>query len=326
MTTTSRQFRKFDHVERLGHPEVRDLTIGLVHVFPKLDGTNGAVWLDDLGNVQCSSRNRVLSLEQDNHGFCEWIHGDDPKAVGLREYCRQNPDDVVYGEWMIPHTLKTYRAEVWNHFWIFDIFDRVKGRYESWEDYGENLQFQELDVIEPICTIQNPGDEQLQMQVETNTYLIADGAGLGEGVVVKNYLWENVHGRQPWAKIVRNEFKERNKRAFGVTHKEGARVVEAEIAACYCTPAFVGKTRAKVVAEVANEKGIDLVANPNAQSDIEHEYRHKVIPQLLGRAFHDLVVEESWTFVKKWKNPTINFKLLQSHVIAKVKEFARDMF
>ncbi|KKL61905.1 hypothetical protein LCGC14_2190600, partial [marine sediment metagenome] len=35
----------------------------------------------------------------------------------------------------------------------------------------------------------------------------------GEGIVLKNYQWENRWGEQPWAKIVRNEFKEENKRA-----------------------------------------------------------------------------------------------------------------
>ena len=238
----------------------------------------------------------------------------------MRDVARANKDLIFDGEWMVPHTLKTYLEDVWKRFWIFDVFDRELGRYLVYEDYAETLVANGLHYVEPLWVSENPGEEQIGTQVEMNTYLIADGAGLGEGVVAKNYAWTNVHGRQPWAKVVRHEFKERNKKAPDT----GARQVEAEIVEGYVTPAFVAKTRATVVAAVANDEGIDLFKAP--QSEIEHTFRHRIIPQLLGRVYHDLVTEEAWTIVKKWKYPVINFKLLQGLVTTRVKELARDLF
>lgn len=147
----------------------------------------------------------------------------------------------------------------------------------------------------------------------------------GEGVVLKRYDWTNRYGRQPWAKVVRNEFKESNRRSFGVTEKTGEFQVELAIAQEFCTPTLVGKTRAKVVAAVASAQGIDLTG-PNAQRLVESVYRGKVIPQLLGRVFHDLVVEELWPAVKKHRNPVVDFKKLERCCTEQTKRLAADLF
>ena len=116
------QFRRYEHLERLDHMETAGIEIGRVYVFPKLDGTNASVWLDSAGQVQCGSRNRVLSAEHDNHGFHAWVHGDTPKASLLRTVVASNPGCVHYGEWLVPHTINAYRDEAWRCFWIFDVF------------------------------------------------------------------------------------------------------------------------------------------------------------------------------------------------------------
>ena len=51
-----------------------------------------------------------------------------------------------------------------------------------------------------------------------------------------------------------------------------------------------------------------------------------MIPQLLGRVYHELIAEESWNVVKKYRNPTINYKTLQGFVTRKVKEVKSDLF
>lgn len=316
--------RRYDHLERLGHDDTEGILHGRVHVFPKLDGTNGSVWSNGDGIVRAASRNRELCAEADNHRFYAWLHGEDAKAAALRAFAVANPGLVVYGEWMVPHTLKTYREEAWSRFWVFDVWSMATDRYLPHEVVASILP-PGVDVIEPLCTITNPTMEQVQAQVETNTYLIADGAGLGEGVVAKNYLWTNKFGRQPWAKVVRNSFKEENRRAFGTTEKTGAFQVEVAIAEEFVTPHLVGKTRAKIVADIANEAGIDLT-EPNAQKRVESGYRPKLIPQLLGRVYHDLIVEELWAALKKHKNCTVNFRELNGHCTRRVKELASDLF
>lgn len=316
-------FRPYDHLERLGHRAVQHIELGLVHVFPKLDGTNASVWFDG-ENISCASRRRVISLEEDNAGFCRWVQGAEPRASDLRDLCRAHPTWIIYGEWMVPHTLKTYRPEVWNAFWIFDVYDRERGTYLAFEEYAPLCQQANQHVIEPLCTIQDPSESQLVAQCETNTYLIAQGAGVGEGVVLKNYAWRQ-HGN-PWAKIVRNVFKEEAARAFGVLQKGGEFQIEVAICEQFVTPALVGKTRAKVVLDLANELGIDVTTEINWQQQIESENRGRVIPQLLGRVYHDLITEEMWAILKEFKGAVINFKTLQARVTLTTKALAADLF
>lgn len=319
------QFRRYDHLERFGHPECRSIELGRVYVFPKLDGTNASVWLDSNGQVQCGSRNRVLTPERDNHGFCAWVNSDDDKAVALVSLLQACPNLVVYGEWLVPHTLRSYREDAWRRFWIFDVFNHLTGRYLGFDDYSPAMIADGLDVVAPLCVISYPSKAQLLAQVETNTYLVQDGAGVGEGVVLKRYDWTNAYGRQPWAKLVRNEFKESNQRAFGVTEKTGEFQVELAIAEECCTPTLVGKTRAKVVAAVASAHGIDLLP-PNAQQLVEYQHRGKVIPQLLGRVFHDLVTEELWPALRRHRNPVIDFRKLEHACVEQTKRLAADLF
>jgi hypothetical protein len=322
--STRTGYRRYDHLERLGHRNVAGIEYGKVHVFPKLDGTNASVWSFE-GNICAGSRNRQLSLDADNAGFLAWVLGEDPTATCLRGLCGLKPNWIIYGEWMVPHTLKTYRQEVWRRFWVFDVYDRDTHTYLPYEVYAPTLKAGGLDVIEPLCTIQDPSVDQLKLQVETNTYLIADGAGLGEGVVLKNYAWRTAGA--PWAKVVRNVFKEEAARAFGHAEKSGEFQVEVAIVEEFVTPHLVGKTRAKVLLDLANELGTDTT-DPNWQQTLAMSCRGRIIPQLLGRVFHDLIEEEMWAILKKHmkSSPSIDFKKLQARVILQVKALSQDLF
>ena len=327
-------FRKYEHVERFGHDEVENIDIGEVYVFPKLDGSNASVWLGDATSagidyyVRAGSRNRELSLVADNAGFLKWCDSNEIKL--FMPLFKDYPNWRLYGEWLIPHTLKTYREEVWRRFWVFDVHDGEK--YLPFEVYHPVLAELGFDVIEPLCVITNPSEDQLRKEVENNSYLILDGAGAGEGIVIKNYAWENRFGRQPWAKIVRNEFKEENLRQFGTTEKGGAFQVEAAIAEEFVTQALVEKTRAKIIIELLNEaqeEGIytsEDIMKMTVHKRIEEHYRGKIIPRLLGTVFYELINEEIWAALKKHKFPVVDFKKLRSHSIVYTKKYAKELF
>ena len=78
-------------------------------------------------------------------------------------------------------------------------------------------------------------------------------------------------------------------------------MVEDEIAEKYVTKSLCDKVRAKIELD-------------------EGSWESKYIPRLLNTVFHDVVEEESWNFIKEYKNPTINFKTLQSFVYNRVKK------
>ena len=342
-------FRKYDHVERIGHDYVGGITLGDVHVFPKLDGTNASVWfgtppqggagicaVNGAFTVECGSRTRTLSAEADNAGFYKWAHEPDTVERFHEIFRSGGRDWTIYGEWLVPHTLKTYRAEAWRRFYVFDVYDNNKEQYLHYEQYEPTIKGVGLDVIEPLCIFTNPSGSQLQHEAEANTYLIMDGAGAGEGIVLKNYAWVSSNGKQPWAKIVRNEFKEENKRAFGTTEKHGEWQVEADIAEEYVTQALVEKTRAKIVTELMNQDHAAGVVYKELAPDseeyfamrkgVEERHRGRLIPRLLGTVYHELIVEELWTAVKQHKDPTIDFKKLKAHSILWTKKYAADLF
>jgi hypothetical protein len=42
--------------------------------------------------------------------------------------------------------------------------------------------------------------------------------------------------------------------------------------------------------------------------------------------YYDLIKEETWEFLKEFKDPTINFKLLRKATIEVVKRTEKDLF
>jgi len=323
----------YTHVERLGHPNVDGLLIGDCYIFPKLDGANAVLWSDrEKGGVCTGSRRRDLTVEgsADNHGFRAtmqelWNNGD-------LEWIQDTYDGVkfpiFYGEWMVPHTLKTYREDAWRRFYVFDARCPDTGRYLHYDTWAPQLIEYYGHVVEPLAKITNPTEEDIvRMRDVINTYLISENSGVGEGVVVKNYDFVNHVGKTVWGKSVRNDFKEDNKRAFGTPEHQGSFQVECAIAEEYVTQAFVEKTRAKIVMAMAEQAWRDdpALRDMSAQR-IADAQRGSLIPRLLETVFHELLDEETAAFVKKHKNPTIDFKKLRGFVVAQVKKHAGDLF
>lgn len=290
-------FRPYDHVERLGHPDVEGIDIGTVYVFPKLDGTNSSVWLGDDGELHTGSRRRELEEGADNRGFRAWVES---RAPVFLMFFKHRPYWTLYGEWLVPHTLKTYRNDAWRRFYVFDVYDRATRRYVPFTEYAPVLELEEvgLEVIHPLYVATNPTAKQLQLWLSANTYLIKDGAGAGEGIVLKNYGWRNQYGRQPWAKLVRAEFRRRKQ----TSTKEG---IESIAVGELLTEEMVRKTLASV-------------------ADMD---RVRIIPRLLETVYHDFVVEETWTILKRWKgHQTIDFRQLKAHVVERVKQLVPELF
>lgn len=298
------EFRKYQHIERMGTSEVRGIEDGLSYVFPKIDGTNASVWLDD-GVVRAGSRNRELTLDNDNAGFYSWVM----LQENIRDFLKFHPELRLYGEWLVPHSLKTYRDDAWKDFYVFDVcLERGEDvQYLVYEEYRPLLDDFGIGYIPPIAIVKNGTYEKFTDLLEKNVFLIKDGCGLGEGIVVKNYDYHNRYGRQTWAKIVRNEFKEKHSKEMGAPIIESKTLVEEKIVKDYCTRDFVEKEHAKIV----NEKD---------------GWKSQYIPMLLGRVFYELIREESWNFVKENKYPTINFKTLNALVTRRIKEIKSELF
>jgi len=298
---TEIMFIKYQHVERYGNTEVSGIEMGECYVFPKLDGTNGSVWAE--GGVVCAgSRNRVLAIDDDNAGFFAAISND----LRIGTYLIEFPHHTLYGEWLVPHSLKTYREDAWRRFYIFDVYDRAAEKWLRYDEYRTQMERHGLDYLAPLAIIKNGSADMFVTMLEKNVHLIQDGIGSGEGIVLKNYDYLNRFGNQIWAKIVTNEFKEKHHKEMGAPIV-GCEIIEQQITDKYVTQALVDKVQAKIALE-------------------RDGWTSRYIPQLLNTVFYDLVREDMWEIIKEHKNPRIDFRALHMFTVGRIKQLRSDLF
>jgi hypothetical protein len=300
------EFKKYQHVERFGNDEVDGIELGDSYIFPKIDGTNGQTYLNNNDEVESGSRNRVLTIDKDNAGFCEFISNNE----NIKQYLQKHPTHRLYGEWLIPHSLKTYQENAWRKFYIFDITvdkDDEEIEYIPYDIYKPLLDEFNLDYIPPIAKVKNVDYDTLIKLLNDNHFLIKDGEGSGEGIVIKNYDFYNRFKRQTWAKIVTNEFKEKHNRTMGYNELKAKEMIEQQIVDDFCTAAFIEKEYAKIVEE-------------------KDGWTSRYIPMLLSKVFYELINEETWHFIKKYKNPKVDFKTLNVLVTQKIKSVKSEIF
>jgi len=291
------EYRKYMHVERFGNGAVSGINEGIVHIFPKLDGTNGSVYRNTQG-VQAGSRNRILSEDEDNAGFFkEHVKGN----ANLEQYLEEFPDHILYGEWLVPHTLKTYIDDAWRKFYVFDVFDRFEEKYLPYDDYIQGLVKHDIRHIQPVAVLKNPPYEQLLEVAKNTNWLCAEGAG--EGVVIKNYDYINQWGRTVFAKIINQTFDQ--KQPKNIKNRQEM----SEVA--FCETCLTKEIAEKVKANIINAEG---------------SWEDKHIPRLLHTVYHDLVTEELWDFLKTSKTKIIDFKTLQSVAFNKTKQLLPELF
>lgn len=214
---------------------------------------------------------------------------------------------MLYGEWLIPHSLKTYRKDAWRKFYVFDVMEHETEKYLTYSEYEAILSAYGIEFIPPLSICVNGDYERFVGYLERNNYLVEDGKGNGEGIVIKNYGFQNRYGRTTWAKIVTSEFKEKHLKEMGAPIANLKSPVEHFIVDEFVTQALVDKVFDKI--RVENDG-----------------FNSRNIPQLLNTCFYDLVTEETWHFVKKHKNPTIDFSALQHITYIKVKELLPQIF
>jgi hypothetical protein len=299
-------FKKYMHVERLGTDEVEGLLLGPVVVQPKIDGANGSIWCEWdawLGTIKCATRNQEVTNDNEAMGLRDWLKSNDT-TVTLMKLFNTKGHWRLYGEWLVAHSLKTYRADAWRKFYVFDVLDDDTEKFVPYDEYQPVLADCGLDYIPILALVDNPTIEVLQGLVERNTYLIEDGKGAGEGLVVKRYDFVNQYGRTVWGKIVRNEFKEKNLVAFGPVKLDGGTTDEIDFAQQYVTRARVEKAKLEL-----------------------EPWQSQKIPGLFGIVYHDLIAEELWDFLKTHKNKvTLDFKILQNRVTQQVKLVYPELF
>ena len=280
-------FKKYIHIERL--EKVRDSMLKAERyiAMPKLDGTNASVWSDEEGNIHAGSRNREVNAEKDNAGFYNYITtSQEEYIVSLREFVRNNPNYIVYGEFLgtgkkFLGAIKGYED---NGFFIFDVWDRDTAEFLphkewytmfcSWYPYCvPAIYFDHLPTS-------NEGKEILKS--DFLRYNLKEG--YPEGAVIKGEpSCRDPFGDIQMGKIIVDEFKEKqNQNRKKQVYEPGE--LEKEFVDKYVTQAFLSKCKNK----------IDIAIGEDAPQP-------KRVGMFMNLVIDDLMTEEFWSFFKKKK-------------------------
>lgn len=294
----------YQHVERIDSDEVDGILDGEVYIYTKLDGTNTGVHYNS-GKVIVNSRKRELSEDKDNAGCLAYVLSQ-PK---FEQFFKEFPNLYLYGEFLVKHTVKSYKDSAWRKLYVFDVVDYSNPenpQYLSYEEYEPLLKKYNIEYIPLIAILNHPSKEDILPYLDKTTFLQSDSKTPGEGLVIKRYDgWKNKYGRTTWAKIVCKEFIVSKKIHREVSQNE----IEESIVEKFCTDAFIEKELAKILEDI----GID-------------NWDNKYIGRCLNSVYHELISEEAWHFVKKFKNPKIDFSILCVLVTEKTKNVMRDFF
>lgn len=295
---------KYQHIEKLGREECEGILDGEVFCFPKIDGTNGCLFLDDEGNLCGGSRNRELSVESDNAGF----YNDSLTHPEFLAYLKEHPNHILYGEWLTPHSLKTYSEDAWRKFYVFDVLEineDGESRYLNYYEYQVGLNKFGINYIPTMTVVCNPTIDDIAELAKKNHYLMSNDEYVGEGIVCKRYNYKNKWGYTIWGKFIADEFFNKKEKLRTKNH-EVKSDFESKIANEYITDSVVKKEYVKILEEC-----------PDIQ-------RNQLIGRVLNAVYDNFIVEDLVTVIRKNKNCSINFQYMKKQSSNRVKEVLKD--
>lgn len=297
-------YRSYMHIEKLGTTDTEGILNGTCYLSYKIDGTNSSIWLKDDGTLGYGSRKRELSLDtsdSDNAGFMR-LMSENPKVVEeLLIYLKQYPNRTIYGEWLVPHTIKRYKSDAWKKFYVFDIYDNETEKYLNYDLWATVLaEYSSIEVIPLIAKLENPTAEDIIALLDkTGNYLCTEG--IGEGIVIKNYDFVNRYGRTVWAKVLTEDFKKAKDKTRSVNTTEKVENATEHTIIQMLTVEHIQKEHSKLI-------------------EAKGDWSSKYIFELLNRVWDEFLRDNFELILKKLRLPTINFKVLRQMSDAKVKE------
>ena len=303
-------YKSFIHVERLDETkiDVSSFLKGTVYCFSKLDGTNAVAWADNEGNIHCGSRKREVTIEHDNANFMNWFITDSSTGK-LRDFLIQNPNLIVYGEWLNgvdgakqAGTIKQYLDP---GFWIIGVFDIDAGNYLYYDIYAELLDGIYDKIDRPIAILNNPSKDDIVALLPDNHFNLPDDTN-GEGVVCWNYDYRDKWDHFQVAKIVAAEFLERKGTSQKIKVQQVREGLEHDIVNAFISSADCEKCKQKIMI---------------AESLDEWENTGKYIGMFLGMLYTDLITEEMLSIVRRFKNPKIDFVILKNECFIKGRQY-----
>jgi len=299
---------KYMHIERLDSEEVQGL-LEMPEIFlePKIDGANSSILIDNDGILRAAKRSQVLGDGHEFRGLVAYMYANQDRFL---RFFAKYPNTTIYGEWLVKHSVGWYRESAWNKFYAFDILDLNTGLFFRPDRRVEMLKEFDIEQVVPLCKLEGPLVSEADLQtlrdmVQRNKFLIDDPDKIGEGIVIKAFNgdtpYRNQYGRITWAKIVTQEFKEKNAKEFGPVNLKFPQEFEKLFAETYITMGRIEKCKQKIM----DAKGTG--------------WQSSYIGPLLGMVYRDAFDEELWGFIKAEKVGHLDFKVLGTQCVLRAK-------
>lgn len=237
--------KQYKSIVRMGHRE----TVGMfqegddIIITEKIDGAN-ASFRKDGDVIRCYSRNNEITEENKGKmikGFYDWVQNN----ISINDL---EDNEIYFGEWSVYHKVK-YSEENTKQFFLFDIY------YTDTEEYAH---YSLVDAMAEVLMVKSAprfyvGEfisyEHLEGFVgRTDLGGTFCGQEKGEGIVIKNYSRRDKEGKQPYAKMVCDEFREMVKQK-PPRDPNRPRTIEEEFVITFLTKARVEKHIHKMVDE-----------------------------------------------------------------------------
>ena len=179
----------------------------------KIDGANASFTYDPATNkVVAFSRKNELNESNNLRGFYEYTQRLDVEGVAQMT---ENGRYVIFGEWLVPHTVK-YPEHEYKHFWMFDVWDT---QTENWLDYDHTramhvgLELVAQKTHEPLNFVPVFYDGPFISWEHLHEMVGKSAVGAepcGEGIVIKNQttMFEKEWRLPTYIKIVAEKFSE----------------------------------------------------------------------------------------------------------------------
>jgi len=223
---------------------------GDVVIQEKLDGGNFRFTHQDNLDEEYHTSERNIVFGSRNVQF-KHIRDENKQFERPMEYVRENVDpkyieDVqdwhngaltFFGEAMTPHTLE-YDWENTPGFVGFDVYHEDDERWLTHTEMERAFEHIGLPVTEVVDIVSAEAWDDYDFSVPQSEYGEVDA----EGVMFKNY------DTQVFAKFVRDDFKEKNKKTFGASKKQQTEGAE-KLSYQYVTNARIEKQAHKLVDE-----------------------------------------------------------------------------
>lgn len=281
---------KYMHIEHWDTDEVQYLKEApVLWVQPKIDGTNCCVAYEN-GNIVIGSRNRFITVEEDNQGCARYIFENLYDKLIAYFKAEGNENNVLYGEFTINNTFKV-QPQYLHRFYIFDVYNRDTETYEYPSDKETDFG---LDIVPTIAIkkwFDRPYDMVQHLQNELKDFgkfLMEEAFDTGEGYVIKDYanVRRNKYGRTCWAKVLNEKPKVQGKNLWEKIRND------------FLTDAWIEKETIKYLER-------------NNLTEIDHFEKYANI------LTNEFIKEEVANIVIKYKYPSINFQ--------QMKVFVRDI-